>query len=196
MSFSKFYEAASKLRLSKGKVAGGLAIAAVTYYSLTKLTNGKHGDINLSDSVQLRLAGKASLDGSIKIGTESERNTNISVNRNFFKQLRTLLRITIPGVWSKEFIVLVVHTLSLVSRTFLSIYVATLDGLIVKAIVQKDVRQFLITLAMWLGIAIPATFINSLIRFLESQLGLVLRTRLIQHAYQLYFKVNITQLAF
>ena len=189
MSFSKFYEAAAKLRLSKGKVAGGLAVAAVAYYGLTKLTAGKHSGIGLSDPIELALAGKSNIDGTVRSTSESGKK-NISVNRNFFKQLRMLLRITIPGVWSKEFVVLVVHTLSLVSRTFLSVYVAMLDGMIVKAIVQKDVKQFLITLALWLGIAIPATFINSLIRFLESQLGLVLRTRLIQHAYQLYFKVN------
>lgn len=74
-------------------------------------------------------------------------------------------------------------------RTFLSIYVAALEGNIVKSIVQTDVRKFMYQMGKWLLVALPATFVNSMIRFFESYLGLALRTRLIDHAYKQYFKV-------
>lgn len=119
--------------------------------------------------------------------TPKKEKPSISVNKRFLKQLKWLIGITIPGVWSKEFGLLLLHTGSLISRTFLSIYVAHLDGRIVKTIVKKDVKKFILMLMLWLGIAAPATFVNSLIRFLESQLGLALRTRLVNHAYKLYF---------
>jgi hypothetical protein len=36
----------------------------------------------------------------------------------------------------------------------------------VKLIVRRDVRKFALMMLRWIGVAIPATFINSAIRFL------------------------------
>ncbi|CAB3255127.1 unnamed protein product [Arctia plantaginis] len=110
------------------------------------------------------------------------------LNLEFLRQLISLARIMVPGVRSHEVALLTAHTACLFSRTFLSIYVASLEGSIVKHIVQKDMRRFAYLLMQWFGIAIPATFINSMIRYLESRLALAFRTRLVNHAYNLYFK--------
>ncbi|XP_050339564.1 ATP-binding cassette sub-family D member isoform X3 [Bactrocera neohumeralis] len=110
------------------------------------------------------------------------------LNEEFVLQLRKLIKIIVPKVLCYESGLLIVHTLCLISRTFLSIYVAALEGAIVKFIVRKDLKRFVIVLLKWFGIAIPATFINSMIRFLESKLSLAFRTRLVRHSYRLYFK--------
>jgi len=197
MSFSKLHEAALRFRLSKSKVIAGSAILVIAAYSARKYGPKAFQYIGLKtdrETVGSSTAEEAT-DGS-PVGqnneehsttSESSTKKSTSVNRVFYKQLRQLLRIIVPGLWTKEFALLMTHTASLVSRTFLSVYVAQLDGHIVKAIVQRDVRQFVMMLALWLGIAVPATFVNSLIRFLENQLGLALRSRLVQHAYQMYF---------
>ena len=99
-----------------------------------------------------------------------------------------MLKIMIPSIWSIEAGLLSLHTLTLVARTFLSIYVATLEGKMVKFIVRRDVRNFAFMMLRWFGVAIPATFINSVIRFLECQLALAFRTRLVTYSYELYFK--------
>lgn len=112
----------------------------------------------------------------------------IGLNMRFVRQIRHLMGIMIPGVCSREIQLLAVHTMCLISRTFLSIYVASMEGALVKYIVRKDVRNFLLMLLKWFGIAIPATFINSMIRYLENRLALSFRTRLVQHSYRLYFK--------
>ncbi len=117
-----------------------------------------------------------------------KKKKNPAVNKIFLKQLLKLLKISIPSVISKEFLLLVLHTSSLVARTFLSIYVAHLDGRLVKAIVDGKVGVFLRHCMTWVLLALPATFINSLIRYLESKLALAIRTRLVDYAYSLYFK--------
>ncbi|KAK4318120.1 hypothetical protein Pmani_010865 [Petrolisthes manimaculis] len=116
------------------------------------------------------------------------RKRGPAVNKEFFQQLQRLLKIIIPGVWSKSAVLLGLHTITLVIRTFLSIYVARLEGKIVKYIVRKDVGKFVLMITKWFSIAIPATFINSMIRFLESHLAMVFRTQLVRYSYKLYFQ--------
>lgn len=97
------------------------------------------------------------------------------LNLEFVLQLKRLVEIMIPKLVCHETGLLSVHTLCLISRTFLSIYVASMEGAIVKYIVRKDVKNFAWMLIKWFGIAIPATFVNSMIRYLENKLALAFR---------------------
>ncbi|KAK3101577.1 hypothetical protein FSP39_004587 [Pinctada imbricata] len=175
-------------KITKRHIAVGTAVCFLTAYGVKKYCP------NIQRLLGLKKKGK-----SIDFLDEDEddqksletKKTSHNVDKKFFRELKELIKIIIPRIWSKEFGILALHTSTLFARTFLSIYVATLDGKIVKTIVQRDVKEFLLKLGLWLLIAVPATFINSLIRFLESQLALALRTRLVKHSYDLYFKNQV-----
>ncbi|KAF7491071.1 ATP-binding cassette sub-family D member 2 [Sarcoptes scabiei] len=111
-----------------------------------------------------------------------------SINVSFVVQMIKLIRIMVPKVASLEVLLLIIHTISLISRTFLSIFVANLEGRVVKYIVRRDLQQFSYSMLRWILISLPATFLNSLIRFLESKLALAFRSRLVSYAYGLYFQ--------
>lgn len=135
----------------------------------------------------LLYAGRQYLLSSKRNSNNTSKKSHPKIGKEFYQQLFRLLKIAFPGIWSKESFLLFCHTASLVCRTFLSIYVANLDGKIVKSIVEQDFRRFVIMVLRLLSVAIPATFVNSLIRFLESKLALAIQTRLTKHAYQMYF---------
>lgn len=111
--------------------------------------------------------------GNLSFSQLEERR--IGLNLEFLFKLKRLIHIMIPRIWCREIGILGVHTACLISRTFLSIYVAAIEGSIVKFIVRRDLRQFIMGLMKWFSIAIPATFINSMIRYLENKLALSFR---------------------
>ena len=60
----------------------------------------------------------------------------------FFSRIKKLVRIVIPTWKCEEVLDLVLLTVFLVLRTFLSIYIAAVNGKIVKAIIQRDLNMF------------------------------------------------------
>ncbi|RHZ85610.1 hypothetical protein Glove_63g89 [Diversispora epigaea] len=114
------------------------------------------------------------------------QHQKVGVNKTFLKQITALLRIIIPRVRSKEVIILVLHTAFLLLRTWLSIVVAKLDGRIVRDLVAANGKEFLKGIAYWFAIAVPATYTNSMIRFLQSKLSIAFRTRLTRYVHDLY----------
>lgn len=96
------------------------------------------------------------------------RGKKVEVNREFFRNLIRLLKIVVPGWRSKEFRLLAGHSVFLVLRTLLSLYVAELDGRLVSNLVRGKGRDFLLGLVWWMIVAVPATFTNSMVSCIPS----------------------------
>ncbi|KAJ9070952.1 ATP-binding cassette long-chain fatty acid transporter pxa2 [Entomophthora muscae] len=122
------------------------------------------------------------------LGPKSKKK--FEVNQIFFIRLRRLLRIVIPGARSKEFGFLILHSFFLVFRTVLSVYVASLDGRIVGALVRGKGWDFIKGIFYWMAVALPATYTNSMLNYLQSKLAIQFRTRLTRHIHDQYLSSN------
>ncbi|EPZ32149.1 hypothetical protein ROZALSC1DRAFT_31632, partial [Rozella allomycis CSF55] len=87
------------------------------------------------------------------------------VNKVFVKQLLFLLRILIPSYKSKECLMVILHTIFLVLRTYLSVVGARVDGVIAKNIIGGNLKQFGKSLCWWFALAVPSVFTNSMIKY-------------------------------
>jgi len=115
----------------------------------------------------------------------------VAVDALFFRRLKRLLGICIPRAASKEFLLLNLYSAFLIGRTVLSIYVAELDGRIVSALVRGRAKQFLIGIGWWMAVALPATYTNSMLTYLQNKLAIGFRTRLTTHLQEKYLE-NMT----
>lgn len=106
------------------------------------------------------LDGSSASASSTAAGGKKQR---VELNREFFRSLFRLIKIVIPGVRSKEAGLLLGHSIFLVIRTLISLYVAELDGRLVSNLVRGKGRDFLLGIVWWMIVAIPATFTNSMV---------------------------------
>ncbi|OAX39926.1 hypothetical protein K503DRAFT_738490 [Rhizopogon vinicolor AM-OR11-026] len=113
-------------------------------------------------------------------------NTTPALGLPFLHQLRSLLRIVLPSLYTREAFLLTAHSTFLVLRTVLSIAVARLDGRIVRDLVSADGKGFLTGLGLWFILAVPSIYTNSMIRHLQSTLAIRFRTRLTRYIHDLY----------
>lgn len=138
-------------------------ISRAVYLTLfVALINRIRNAIAEQKAAALRRASKGTSKTSADEGEASGRK-KVELNREFFKNLLRLLRICIPGWKSKEFRLVIGHSVFLVLRTMISLYVAELDGRLVSALVRGKGREFLMGLVWWMAVAVPATFTNSMV---------------------------------
>jgi ATP-binding cassette, subfamily D (ALD), peroxisomal long-chain fatty acid import protein len=137
------------------------------------------------------LRASPSPKSSLSLGGDGSKRKKVELDREFFKNLFRLLKIVIPGWRSKELRLLISHTIFLVIRTLLSLYVAELDGKLVSSLVKGRGKEFLLGLCWWMLVAIPATFTNSMVRLMPtcSRLSL-LRPSAFVSSMQTFFAVS------
>ncbi|KAF8266209.1 ABC transporter transmembrane region 2-domain-containing protein [Lactarius quietus] len=102
----------------------------------------------------------------------SGKAPKVAVDAVFYQRLARILRLVIPGLRSKEALLLLTHTSLLIFRTAISLYVAALDGKIVASLVRAQTVPFLLNIIRWLLVAIPATWTNSWLSYIQNKLAI------------------------
>ncbi|KAK0198494.1 adrenoleukodystrophy protein [Armillaria mellea] len=155
---------------------------AFIVYVLGSTFRGLSGKGGSSRSGKSR-KGKGSKGGK---DDDDKKSTRVAVDSVFYQRLGAILRIVIPSIRSKEALLLITHSSLLVLRTAISLYVAALDGRIVASLVRAQPLQFFLNILRWLCVAIPATWTNSWLSYVQNKLTIAYRTRLTNVIMQQY----------
>ncbi|KAI9777113.1 MAG: hypothetical protein M1839_009069 [Geoglossum umbratile] len=166
-------------------------ISRAVYLTLfVALINRIRNAISEQKAASARLSAARKRPGAGAAGGETA-SRKVELNREFFRNLFRLLKIVVPGWRSKELRLLISHSVFLVIRTLISLYVAELDGRLVSSLVRGKGKEFLIGLVWWMMVALPATFTNSMLSYHQCKLSLQYRTRLTSHIHNKYLS-NMT----
>eukprot|EP01095_Lingulamoeba_sp_RSL-Kostka_P001851 TRINITY_DN1264_c2_g6_i1.p1 TRINITY_DN1264_c2_g6~~TRINITY_DN1264_c2_g6_i1.p1 ORF type:complete len:670 (-),score=197.82 TRINITY_DN1264_c2_g6_i1:257-2266(-) len=127
-----------------------------------------------------------------KIQNKDVNNKNkAAVNKIFLKRLVHLIKIGVPSLFSKESLSLTALTMLLLTRTYLTLEIAEVMGGNAKYLVEGKLREFIRGVLKLGLIAIPASIVNSGLKYFTSYISLLLRKRITEHFHQEYLS-NMT----
>ncbi|KAF8473226.1 ABC transporter transmembrane region 2-domain-containing protein [Kalaharituber pfeilii] len=119
-------------------------------------------------------------------------DTKPGLNLAFLHQFLALWSIMVPRIRSKETMLLSLHAFFLVSRTYLSLVIARLDGAIVRDLVAGNGKGFIWGLIKWVSVGGPAVYCNAMIKYLQSKISISFRTRLTRYIHDLYLNDELS----
>lgn len=93
-------------------------------------------------AILIGVSGKKKNQGQRNSDGKDKRGRG-NVDEVFFKRVKVLINHVVPSYTCKEAQYMYFLLVLLVTRTFLSIWLADVNGKVVKAIVNKDLSQFL-----------------------------------------------------
>lgn len=107
---------------------------------------------------------------------------------HFMKNFARILKVAVPSWTDSVVIDLSTLTIFLAVRTFLSIYIAKVNGSIVQQVVKYNFPEFLAELAKLGFLSFPASFVNAYLEYLTKKIALKFRRNITRHFHKLYIK--------
>lgn len=124
--------------------------------------------------------------GGKQVELKSKKKGQGNVDAVFFAKIKNLLNTVVPRANCKESKYLVILSLLLVLRTYMSIWLADVNGKIVKAIVDRNFKKFLLKIVNLLLFAIPSSAVNSALDYFNKLLAISFRERITEKFHDDY----------
>jgi len=129
--------------------------------------------------------------------TKKVQRSKHQVDALFFHRLVHIIKILVPSIRTVEFVHICVLTFFLFARTVLSIQIADITGLNAQYLVQKRWKDTIRGVLYFAAIGIPASCVNSGLRYETGILALRFRKRLSEHVNKEYLRgVNFYKAAY
>lgn len=164
--------------------------AARLYYVNVLLPQRERGSRRRQSAVH-STAAMSPTTSAVPGASAEKKEKKIAVDRVFVSRLLSTIRTCIPSWRSKEALHLGLLTGLLLGRTMLSIKMADVIGDNAKSLVERKKEKFIwgvITLGLW---SIPASVVNSGLKFEEDYLSLCFRRRLTRDLHRRYLSDNV-----
>lgn len=115
-----------------------------------------------------------------------KRKSRIGVDKLFLRRLVQILKVCVPGVMSRETMLLAVQGFMLCARTLLSDKITRMEGICAENVTAQNWPGFKRVLVGFLLNSIPATIVNSALKALQVLVQLAFRMRLTKYLHGLY----------
>jgi ABC-type uncharacterized transport system fused permease/ATPase subunit len=103
-------------------------------------------------------------------------------------KVKDLLKVVFPTFWSKQTKYIVILSVLIVLRTQMSIWLADINGRIVKAIVERNLSKFIYRIFNLMMFSIPSSAVNSGLEYFQKLLGVSFREKITEHFHELYLQ--------
>ncbi|XP_061377926.1 ATP-binding cassette sub-family D member 3 [Danaus plexippus] len=171
-----FSKITSRTDVKLGLAASAALSAWILRNFLKSKKNVKQGQLSPAETVQYMIKDK------------DRKGPKAQVDAQFFAELKSLWKIMVPGLWTKESGFMALIALSLISRTLCDLWLIQHTTLVEGSIITMNLKEFRRLLTQ-LFISMPLiSLVNNMLKWSIGEVKLRLRTNLSLHLYQQYLK--------
>ena len=122
----------------------------------------------------------------VQVAVGPPRRKAAAVDATFVKRMAFILRIVVPSWHSKESLLLVIQSLTLVSRSFISLRIARKGGDGLQAVMERSWKKFFYVLGDFFVSGVAASVVNSALKYLANCITVAFRQRLTTYVHRSY----------
>lgn len=150
--------------------------------------------MRLIQKEQLALC-EASSKSTKPIAGQEGKSKKVAVDSLFAKRLGAILRVCVPSSLSKEAFYIALQSGLLISRTLLTDRIAALEGVAGQSVVSQQWPEFADCIWNFALTAVPASFVNSGLKYMQTIMSLAFQKRLTEHLHERYLANRVYYVA-